>query len=457
MPQENKECRFCHARIPGHAKVCSACGRDLETGDPYKFGTGISDVVESEKESPSTTAPENKQSSPASPIWKRLALLVLVFLAGFGMRDLFRIIQQKQQPPPIPQPAVEEPDEPDESEKKPVQEGSELLRAVAEMSERLERVEVTVAEIMKRAASEQAQADVNEPGIDLEEQPEAAIPESPVSEREEQEVPVSAEPQTSPLPAERKPVSQMTIDIGRGVTMEFVWIPPGEFVMGSAASEAGRFDDEGPQHRVRISKGFWMGKYEVTQEQWEAAMGNNPSHFKNAGRNAPVEMVSWEDCQQFLRRLNVRSPVVGSKAGQRGRDVTFSLPTEAEWEYACRAGTTTKYYTGNADADLGRAGWHSGSSGNSGNVTHPVGQKEPNSFGLFDMHGNVWEWCRDLYQKNYYARSPLSDPRGPSSGGLHVVRGGAWGNDARHCRSANRRGDNRPGINDFGLRVVARP
>jgi formylglycine-generating enzyme required for sulfatase activity len=174
-------------------------------------------------------------------------------------------------------------------------------------------------------------------------------------------------------------------------------------------------DDEKPVHRVKITKGFWMGKYEVTQEQWEAVMGTNLSRFK--GAQNPVESVSWNEVVEFCRKTGTR------------------LPTEAEWEYACRAGTTTKYSSGDSDSDLDGVAWYSG---NSGNTTHPVGQKQPNAWGLYDMYGNVWEWCADWYAGSYYQNSTGNDPTGPPSGSVRVLRGGSWFSDPGGCRSAGR-------------------
>jgi eukaryotic-like serine/threonine-protein kinase len=213
--------------------------------------------------------------------------------------------------------------------------------------------------------------------------------------------------------------------------IEVVYIPAGEFQMGSRNGEL----DEGPVHRVVIPEPIWMGKYAVTQAQWESVMGNNPSHFK--GHNLPVETVSWDDCQEFIRRLKAI-----------GDGYTYRLPTEAEWEYACRAGTTGDY-AGNLDA----FGWYEK---NSGDETHPVGQKEPNAWGLYDMHGNVWEWCADWY--GTYLSYSVTNPTGPSSGSLRVRRGGSWGGTAAYCRAAAR-SRNSPGArrNYLGLRLVRLP
>ncbi len=235
----------------------------------------------------------------------------------------------------------------------------------------------------------------------------------------------------------------ITEDLGGGVKLEMVSVPGGTFTMGSPDSEEGRDSDEGPQHQVTVSP-FYMSKYEVTQAQWRAvatklskikiALKPDPSNFKED--KLPVEQVSWEEAVEFCDRL--------SKATGK----TYRLPTEAEWEYACRAGTTGPY-AGNLD----EMGWYGN---NSGNKTHPVGTKQPNGFGLYDMHGNVWEWCMDWYSENYYSQSPSADPTGPSTGSDRVFRGGSWFNGlAQYCRSAIRGGgapDDRG--HDLGFRLV---
>ena len=223
------------------------------------------------------------------------------------------------------------------------------------------------------------------------------------------------------------------------IGMEFVKIPAGEFMMGSPSNEEGRDDDEGPQHRVRITKPFYVGVTEVTQAQYQAVMGKNPSHFK--GAKNPVEKVSWSDCVEFCNRLS-------RKTGQSVR-----LPTEAEWEYACRAGTTGRFYFGDNDSGLGEYAWYTN---NSGSKTHPVGGKKPNAFGLYDMHGNVWEWCADWYDSGYYEQSPTDDPQGLRGGKTRVLRGGSWSDGPRLCRSARRFGYSPTGTHDsIGFRVVA--
>lgn len=228
------------------------------------------------------------------------------------------------------------------------------------------------------------------------------------------------------------------------IGMEFVLIPAGSFNMGVDKNFEGASDDETPRHSVTISQPFYLGKYEVTQEQWVAVMGGNPSGFK--GRSNPVEQVSWNDVQTFIRRLN-----------EKEKKGTYRLPTEAEWEYAARAGSTSTYFFGDDPAQLGQYAWY-GESSASGGSTHPVGQKQPNAWGLYDMHGNVWEWCQDWYGKDYYRNSSSSDPKGPSSGESRVDRGGGWFNSAWYCRSAIRN-DYSPGIrsNGIGFRLAFSP
>ncbi len=214
-----------------------------------------------------------------------------------------------------------------------------------------------------------------------------------------------------------------TLTLPGGVEMEMVYVAPGSFMMGSPGSEEGRGDDE-TQHRVTLTKGYWLGKYEVTQRQWASVMGNNPSHSK--GPDRPVESVSWEDCQRFIARVNT---VARRQLGGVAR-----LPTEAEWEYACRAGTTGPY-AGNGNLD--DMGWYDG---NSGGGTQPVGLKRANALELYDMHGNVWEWCND-WSESY--GGDVTDPTGAASGVNRVLRGGGWLDYAWRCRSAIRAGRNR--------------
>lgn len=210
-----------------------------------------------------------------------------------------------------------------------------------------------------------------------------------------------------------QPGNVEVVDLGGGVTLELVWIPKGTFLMGSPDDEKDRWDDEGPQHEVTFHQGFWLGKTPVTQAQWEAVMRNNPSYFKGDGR-LPVEWVSWNDCQEFINKLN-------SKV-----DGLFRLPSEAEWEYACRAGTQTRFYWGN-DPDYTVIEDYAWYNGNSCRRTHPVGVNLPNAWGLHDMAGNVWEWCEDIWFDSY------SDA--PDDGGAwmclprdshRVLRGGSW-------------------------------
>jgi|GEM_PF-555864 len=214
--------------------------------------------------------------------------------------------------------------------------------------------------------------------------------------------------------------------------MEFVWVPGGCFQMGSNDGDS----DEKPVHKVCVD-GFWIGKYEVTQGQWQRLMGNNPSHFKK-GDDYPVEKVYWNDVQKFIRKLNSHG------------NGNFRLPTEAEWEYACRSGGKNEKYSGGEDVD--RVAWYMS---NSVSSTHRVGTKAPNGLGLYDMSGNVWEWCQHWYGKDYYSQSPRNNPQGPSGGSWRVFRGGSWSGGPRYVRCALRNGRD-PGIrrDDLGFRLV---
>ena len=220
--------------------------------------------------------------------------------------------------------------------------------------------------------------------------------------------------------------------------MEFVWVPGGCFQMGCDSWWSGCEYDEKPLHEVCVD-GFWMGRTEVTQGQWQHIMGTNPSYFEK-GANYPVEFVSWNDTQEFIRKLN----------RQTGK--TYGLPTEAEWEYASRSGGKEEKYAGSSNLDA--VAWYDD---NSGSSTHPVAQKRPNGLGIYDMSGNVLEWCQDLYGDKYYGNSPRSNPRGPSSGSYRVDRGGSWLDYAGYCRSAGRRG-HAPGYRNrrLGVRLVLR-
>jgi formylglycine-generating enzyme required for sulfatase activity len=258
-----------------------------------------------------------------------------------------------------------------------------------------------------------------------------------------------SEPSAAPhLMAEVQPAARVTNSLGAAL----VRIEPGTFTMGSNES-----DDEKPPHPVRITKPFYLGAHPVTQGQYQAVMGQNPSFFQGSD-DLPVEGVSWLDAVRFCNELSEREErqpcyqINGEKvtivAGNG-----YRLPTEAEWEYACRAGSTAKYPFGDNEADLGEYAWFGG---NSDGKTHPVGLKQPNRWGLYDMLGNVWEWCQDGYDADFYKKSPPDDPPGPSEAPSRVIRGGGWNNGPWGCRPA-RRSRYTPGYRDdrLGFRLAA--
>jgi formylglycine-generating enzyme required for sulfatase activity len=235
----------------------------------------------------------------------------------------------------------------------------------------------------------------------------------------------------------------VTVGLADDAKMKFAFIPPGSFLMGSPENEDERSEDE-VQHRVTLAKGYWLGIYPVTQAQWQAVVGTDPSEFK--GADLPVETVSWDDCGQFCKLL-------GEKTGKH-----FRLPSEAEWEYACRAGTTTPFSFGEtlstdrANYD-GNYTYGNGNKGEFREKTTPVSKFYANAWGMHDMHGNVWEWCSDWYGS--MDKDNIKDPKGPQSGDARVLRGGSWSNVPWNCRAAYRR-RNGPGYRygSYGFRVL---
>ncbi|MGA2259507.1 MAG: formylglycine-generating enzyme family protein, partial [Thermoguttaceae bacterium] len=267
------------------------------------------------------------------------------------------------------------------------------------------------------------------------------------------------------------------VEMTNSIGMKLVLIPPGEFMMGSPKElieeevkahgddqwYKERLQGEAPRHRVRIPKPFYLGIYEVTQEEYERVMGNNPSFFCPTGggkgavvgqdtKRFPVENVTWGDAVEFCRKL---SEMPEEKAAGR----TYRLPSEAQWEYACRAGSTGRYsfsLGGNAipkesnENGLSDYGWFNG---NSGGMTHAVGGKRSSAWGLYDMQGNVWEWCQDWYDNDYYTNSPVDDPGGPLGASERAFRGGGWNSPAQRCRSAYRLFERWQRNFDLGFRV----
>ena len=255
----------------------------------------------------------------------------------------------------------------------------------------------------------------------------------------------AAKPKAKPKPAPRRNNTSHSGSTSSTVSLSaelnklinnMVYVAGGTFTMG-ATSEQGSdaFDNESPTHSVTLSS-YYICKYEVTQALWRAVMGNNPSNFK--GDNLPVECVSWDDCQTFINRLN----------SYTGRN--FRLPTEAEWEFAARGGNYSRHYKYSGSNYISDVAWYDG---NSSNRTHPVGTKQANELGLYDMSGNVWEWCSDWYGS--YSSYSQNDPTGPNSGSNRVLRGGSWCDGASYCRSSCRF-NLAPGRRDYdlGLRLV---
>ncbi len=258
----------------------------------------------------------------------------------------------------------------------------------------------------------------------------------------------SEKTEESDEPAVIASVSEPEKEFTNSLGMKFVYIPPGTFMMGSPEDEPERSEDE-ILHKVTLTKGFYMQTTQVTQKQWKAVMGNNPSYFKNCDE-CPVESVSWNDVQEFIKKLN----------GIEKKEL-YCLPTEAQWEYSCRAGTATPFFFGkclstdeaNYDGNYPLKGCPKGKYREK---TVPVGSFAPNAWGLYDMHGNVWEWCQDWYDT--YPANAVTDPGGPSEGSSRVGRGGSWSHLARLCRSAYRYYDSPSGrIYYLGFRLLLSP
>ena len=230
--------------------------------------------------------------------------------------------------------------------------------------------------------------------------------------------------------------NEISVPVKNGISIDMVKVEAGTFMMGATSEMQNPYDDEKPVHQVTLTNNYYMGKYEVTQSLWLAVMGSNPSKFK--GDYLPVEMVSWDDCQEFIGKLN-------SMTGRK-----FRLPTEAEWEYAARGGKKSRGYQYSGSSNISDVAWYDG---NSGRKTRPVGTKQANELGIYDMSGNVYEWCQDWYGS--YVSSPQTNPTGAVSGSRRVYRGGSWGSNARYCRSSFRHFDTPDNRSYYlGLRLV---
>jgi formylglycine-generating enzyme required for sulfatase activity len=263
---------------------------------------------------------------------------------------------------------------------------------------------------------------------------------------------------SAPTPGQR---FYRAVSVAAPADTNLVFIPPGTFTMGSPTNEADRYDWEGPQTAVTISRGFWMGSFEVTQGEYLAVMGINPSHFTTIDASSipippdlsrPVETVSWDNAISYCAKVTERERGAGRLPGA----FVYRLPTEAEWEYAARAGSTTRFSYGD-DPDYTNLPSYAWYVDNGGQTTHPVGQKLPNPWGLYDMQGNVREWCQDWWSDSLPGGIAL-DPQGPAAGSFRVLRGGVWSVTARLCRSAFRIGGFADEGDDFnGFRVLLAP
>ena len=250
---------------------------------------------------------------------------------------------------------------------------------------------------------------------------------------------IVSQPAVAQQPVVQAPIANsdnITIPVKDGISIDMVRVEAGTFTMGATAEMKNTEDSEKPTHRVTLTNDYYIGKYEVTQALWQAVMGDDPSYFK--GDNLPVEAVTWDDCQEFIGKLN------------RITGKTFRLPTEAEWEYAARGGNKSRGYQYSGSNNPSNVAWYDD---NSGDKTHAVGTKQPNELGIYDMSGNVWEWCQDWYET--YSSSSQVNPTGANSGSCRVVRGVSWYNNARDCR-LSLRGSNTPDFrsSNLGLRLV---
>ena len=256
-------------------------------------------------------------------------------------------------------------------------------------------------------------------------------------------------PTPRPIPPIPSPTFPSGPELGKSwiipkLQIQLIWIPAGSFMMGSPETEPHRYSQEGPQHRVEISKGFWISSTEITTGQWNLLTPESPLRGKD---NLPTHSISWLDALSFCNNVEARQRKIP-------KGYQFRLPTEAEWEYACRAGTSTPYYFGTDLANVEEHIWYGK---NANGISQPVGTKPPNKFGLFNMHGNVREWCYDLYAESYPS-SPQVDPTGPKTGTLHVARGGSWRLFEPYCRSAARKGErNSTHASDLGFRIALAP
>lgn len=377
-----------------------------------------------------------------------IGLLVAMCLAAIGMgwfamREHQRLAEAESAAASRLEAAVAQARKDGEAKAAPVQEQKVKPAVIAmgeaekqELMSKVDALESEKASLAKAKSEIEAKLAETEKELTIWREQEAMQLQAQAAKREKQRL--SAEARRLAMEAKSRQV-----DLGGGVMLELLRCPAGSFQMGSPEDEAGRNPDE-TRHTVTLTRPFWMGKFEVTQAQWTALMAKDLSAFK--GPDLPVDTVSWHEAMAFCQKLTERERL----AGRLQLEYEYRLPTEAEWEYACRAGSAAAY-AGSGISD--EMGWYDS---NSGGKPQPVGQKRANAWGLCDMHGNVWEWCND-WEKEYPAE-PAAEPRGPPTGSNRVIRGGSWFNPARNCRSATRNGNfpsYRMGI--VGFRVALAP
>jgi len=457
-----------HHSYSGTQKKCTWCERkNLLKNDPFPISPSGQPAISSQKPLPSirktsvqTKYAPTRFATPSSSIPKTLVMLpiriiihtflllkklkgkarifvLLMILFGIGYCNINQVIEREA-----------------EQRRYDQQVAAQKEREAQEAREQADKAEKDARRI---AAQKEREAQEAKERADKAEREKLAEKEERKRIEAEAKESLRQAQETESRIQEEKPKKPFTNSLG----MKFVYIPPDTFIMGYPPDEPSGYDSKKiTQHKVTLTKGFYMQTTEVTQGQWKAVMGNNPSRFKNCGKDCPVEQIFWDDIQGFIEKLN------------RKGEGTYRLPTEAEWEYSARAGSMTAIANGSIkiatylscsygiDHNLNKMGWYCA---NSGMKTHKVGQKSPNAWGLYDMHGNVGEWVQDWYGD--YPSGSVTDPTGPSTGSTRrVIRGGSWQDYSAYCRSANREdhepdrsSNNSVHLDNYGFRLVRNP